>query len=385
MKIIMKIRIAQKADYPAVKWLWNYSFGFSQPFLQWSLENMFSAMQIYIAANDSDYSAIVGSIPMNIACSDKTVRASYLCGCTTSPEYRNKGIMRQMINIYLRQSAGDQIPISLCIPFDYKTLERYGWRTSYMYKQYTLSPKSIPPYTIKGNVKISVPAHKSLDELSSVYNEFTKNKNGYSKRSHEEWIRILDDLTVNFGGNCAVYYDKNNRPSGYIMYLIHGEYMHVYEMAYTDKAAAESLYSFMKNHSSQIKEIKVKVSADDLMHLDFCNSRNAVSLCPFVSARITSVSAALAYLCEKCENEIKIQVIDRIVEDNNATFSITTNGIVKTDSAPDIVTDIGTLTQLFMGFISVDEAVRLNMLVGNADSVQHLFEKKNNYINMLIM
>lgn len=381
----MKIRLAQKSDYSAVKWLWQYSFGFSQPFLQWSLENMLSAMQLYISENDSDYSAIAGSIPMNIACSDKTVRASYLCGCTTSPEHRNKGIMRQMINVYLRQLAGDQIPLSLCIPFDYKTLERYGWRTSYMYKQYALSPEAVPPYTIKGKVKIFALAQQSIAVLSAIYNKFTKNKNGFSKRSHEEWRRILDDLTVNFGGSCAVYYDKNNQPSGYMLYIIHGEYMRVYEMAYTDKSAAESLYAFMKNHSSQIKEITVKASADDLMHLDFCDSRNAVSLCPFVSARITSVPTALAYLCEKAENEIKIQVIDRIVEDNNATFSITTSGVVKTDDTPDAVTDIGTLTQLFMGFISVDEAVNLNMLVGNADAVKCLFEKKNNYINMLII
>lgn len=347
---------------------------------------MMSEMKLFCAFDDNKAAtAIVGDVPMNISCADKTIRASYLCGCATAAPYRGKGIMREMINIYLRRLSGDKIPLSLCIPFDYKALERYGWRTAYMYKQYTLAPEAIPPYTIKGTIEMPVLSRLPISQLSRIYADFTSSKNGYAKRSHEEWKRILSDLVVNFGGSCAIFRDKDNRPTGYMLYLIHGDTMHIYEMAYANRTAAESLYGFARNHSSQISRIIVKAAADDLMQLELCNVKNSAMLCPFVSARITDVAAALAYLCERADGEIKIRVIDRIVEDNNATFSITKNGVLKTDAAPDAVTDIGTLTQLFTGFIGTDEAVAMDMLPGNADAVKCLFEKKSNYINMLIM
>lgn len=254
-----------------------------------------------------------------------------------------------------------------------------------MYKQYTLAPQSIPPYTVKGSIKIAALEQRPITELSAVYAKFVQKLNGYSKRSTDEWKRILDDLIVNFGGNCAVYYDKSGTPAGYMLYLIHGSEMRVYEMAYTSKTASDSMYAFMKNHSSQIKEITIKLPENDISHLDFCDSRNAVTLCPFVSARITSVTAALAYVCEKAETDVKIQVIDRMVPSNNAVFAVSRNGVVRTDAQPDVTIDIGTLTQLFMGFISVEEAEYMNMAAGNTDMLKPLFEKKCNYINMLIM
>lgn len=381
----MKIHLAQKSDYPFIKQLWQYSFGFSRPFLQWSLDNMLSAMQVYIAEENGEEKAAAAAIPMSISNADKTVRASYMCGCTTAPEYRGQGIMRNLVSTYLEQTAGAGIPLSLCVPFDYKTLERYGWRTAYMYKQYTLAPQSIPPYTVKGSIKIAALEQRPITELSAVYAKFVQKLNGYSKRSTDEWKRILDDLIVNFGGNCVVYYDKSGTPAGYMLYLIHGSEMRVYEMAYTSKTASDSMYAFMKNHSSQIKEITIKLPENDISHLDFCDSRNAVTLCPFVSARITSVTAALAYVCEKAENDVRIQVIDRMVPSNNAVFAVSRNGVVRTDAQPDVTIDIGTLTQLFMGFISVEEAEYMNMAAGNTDMLKPLFEKKCNYINMLIM
>lgn len=97
----MKIHLAQKSDYPFIKQLWQYSFGFSLPFLQWSLDNMLSAMQVYIAEENGEEKAAAAAIPMSISNADKTVRASYLCGCTTAPEYRGQGIMRNLVSAYL--------------------------------------------------------------------------------------------------------------------------------------------------------------------------------------------------------------------------------------------------------------------------------------------
>lgn len=381
----MKIHLAQRHDYDSIKQLWQYSFGFSPRFLSWS-DNILTCADTYIAEDDNAHTAAAASSVMtDISLGGKTLRASYLCGCATAPEYRSRGVMRSLVTSYVNQMCGSGVPISICVPFDYSVLARYGWKTCYMYKQYELKPERIPPYTVKGRIQRFGNGVYPYAELSAVYNAFTSSLNGFEKRSVSVWKRILEDLDVNFGGSCAVYYNKENVPSGYMLYLIRGGVMSVYEMAFTDKTAADSLYAFIRSHSAQLESVVIKLPENDITQLDFCDSRTSATLRPFAAARITNVSAALSYVCEKAEEEIKLQVIDRICEDCCGVYSITKNGIVKTEDTPDAIIDIGTLTQLFAGFLSVDDAVYMNSIAGNADKLKQLFDKKHNYINMLIL
>ena len=99
--------------------------------------------------------------------------------------------------------------------------------------------------------------------------------------------------------------------------------------------------------------------------------------------QIDDVQKMLELLAEGFAGQFRLQIIDRLMEGNNRTFAVDGQAVSAVDGTADVVTDIGTFTQLALGYISPEEAVRMNMLSGKAELVDAFFQKGVNYINML--
>ena len=160
--------------------------------------------------------------------------------------------------------------------------------------------------------------------------------------------------------------------------------MWVYEYAYKDRNSYESIMGYIHANALNIDNVAIKAPVNDISYLDFCDNREAVKLCPFAMARITDAKKALQIASSNVDISFKIQIVDRLIEGNNKTFLISGGNIEETTDTADVVTDIGTLTQLFMGYLSVDDIIRMNLIGGNGEILKYLFDKKNNYINMLL-
>ena len=57
--------------------------------------------------------------------------------------------------------------------------------------------------------------------------------------------------------------------------------------------------------------------------------------------------------------------------------------MITIDTDANVATDIGTFTQLVLGFLSIEEAGRLNMIKGNIDLLGQSLKKQTTYVNML--
>jgi len=196
---------------------------------------------------------------------------------------------------------------------------------------------------------------------------------------------ILEDLFGNFGGKCVIFHDLQNNPAGYMLYIIRDRKMCIYEFAYKNRAAYESLMGFVRSHELNVDSVAIKAPADDLSYLDFCDNRMAVHFCPFAMTRISNARRALKIASVNCFEKFNFQIIDRLIENNNKTFMVCNGEAFETEEPADVITDIGTLTQMFIGYIDVDDAKRMNLISGNDELLKMIFEKKNNYINMLLL
>jgi len=192
-------------------------------------------------------------------------------------------------------------------------------------------------------------------------------------------------LIQNFGGQCVLLKDATGTAIGYLLMIIRDKKMGIYEFAYKNRAAYESLIGFIASHQLWVETVSVKAAADDLSYLDFADRRDAITLCPFAMARINNVEMALKLAAEEFTGSVRLQVIDRLIPENSKTFAINASEVTQTEEEPQVITDIGTLTQLFMGYISIKDAVRMNFLSGDAGLLTGMFRKKNNYINMLLI
>lgn len=380
----MKIRTAAKADIPQIKTLWQYCFGYSDPLLTWNLDKNISVADTIVIDDNGKIVSCAASVPYTLALHGQYIEASYLSGLTTSPEKRRMGLARKILKTAVSEARNQGRLISLLVPSDYTLFQQFGWRTSYFYKQYTISPSDLPAYTMKGDISFLNLSSDSYTKLSCIYNQFTLDKNAYPVRSADRWQIILEDLLVNFGGKAAVL-EQDGIPTGYIFYLLHGRTMHIYECAFIHRQAQESLFAFIRGHSTQIDTISMKVPSNDLTHLHFCNQRDAVTLCPFVMARITDAQRALQTVCQFAGQQFRIQIIDRFIPENEGIYTVSMQGVLAAGDIADTAMDIGTFTQLYLGALSVDEAFRLGLISGDAGFVKQLFVKRDNYINMLCL
>lgn len=380
---MLNTRVATKADIKTIRELWDEFYGYSENFTEWFFNRAFYSQNSIVGTDDAKIAASSGFIPYEIKLKDKNLNCAYIAGLVMMPEYRDENNLRQMIADTLLTINASDAPISLLIPHNYKLYEKYGFRTCYNFKQYNITPEDISDFKIRGHIERHRISDKIIDELNDIYEAFMKDKNAWLIRSTENWKLILEDLIGNFGGKIAVHYNENNAADGYILYVIRDGQMGIYEMAYKNRISYESLMGYIKAYDTQVRKITIKASADDLSYLDFCDNRNAAGIYPFVMARINNAGMLLSEISKDFDKSVKLQIIDRLIEDNNKTFLISEEGVTSVEDEADAVTDIGTLAMLALGFISIDEAEKLDLLSGNAQKLYGLFTKKNNYINML--
>ena len=380
----METRISTNKDKEMLKELWANSFNYTEQFLDWYFDNVFTPENTLITTEFSNPIFSVSIIPQKLTVSGQEVNSAYISGIAIPPEHRNEENMKNHISATISAAAQKGYLLSTIIPTNYKFYEKYGWRVCYNYKQYDIAPSDLPEYQVRGSFVRAKITDTSITALSDIYADFTASKNAYAKRSAENWRLILEDLFSNFGGKCVVFKNQNDIPTGYILYIIRDRKMGIYEFCYKDRTAYESLIGFINAHKLNIESVAIKASADDLSHLDFCDRRDAVRLYPFAAARITNAKDALEPFAAACTESFKLQIIDRLIEENNQTFLISDGEVSRTEEPADVITDIGTLTQLFMGYISAEEARRMNLISGNSAYLDKMFCKKNNYINMLL-
>ncbi len=381
----MQTKKAQKKDKEMLKKLWEISLKASKPFLNWYFERVFNPDNTFITSDDVGTISSFSIIPQNIKLSGVVAEVAYISGLAIPPEYRDEDTIKKQLADVVKEVSDMNCLLSVVIPENYKFYERYGWRTAYNYKQYDIKPSDLPAYCVKNNIKRAQISDNIIAELSQIYDDFMKNKNAYVIRTNSDWSLILEDLSENFGGHCVIFTDSENQPAGYILYIIRDKKMGVYEFAYKNRTAYESIMGFIRQHEPDINNVVIKAAIDDLSYLDFCDNREAVRFCPFAMARLSDAKRALEIASVNSDKSFKFQIIDRLVEKNNKTFSICNGEVNQTDEEADVVTDIGALTQMFMGYISVDEAKRMNLITGKEEYLKQIFGKKVNYINMLLI
>ena len=72
--------------------------------------------------------------------------------------------------------------------------------------------------------------------------------------------------------------------------------------------------------------------------------------------RITNVEAALKLLPRPSDCRFTVAVSDDFLPQNTATYCVTGDTVTRTDETPDLTVDIRTLGQLWIGYLSLDEA-----------------------------
>lgn len=389
----MDIRLLKDHEVTDAKELWGYAFEKDEPFYSWYFKDVFKAKNCMGIFFDGQLASCLQIPSYNIYINGSYYESSYVVGVITSPEYRNQGVMKSLIQKTLEEIRSRNHYISILMPFDTFFYRPYGWELCYSQLNYEVPIGVLKDYGSRQGTFKKVGWGTDIPALDKIYREYLKFHNGYIIRSKENWKVLLQDL-YHYGGFTTMVLDANNEPVGYLQYLLQGDKLMVKEMAYRNQWAKQALFGFIYGHYSQIKTVQWSAPADDNTFLLLRDTikpspTNSISIKPFMCSRIIDVKKALEH-CNyaNIDADFNMKVEDQYAPWNNDTFKVVIkNGIAtvnpKKSSTPDLACSINTLTQLFMGTLDIDEALRSELIGVNSkkEQLSKVFIKKNTYIN----
>ena len=274
---------------------------------------------------------VVYSMKVNIH--DELMDMGGITGVATYPEYTGRGLIHSLMKHAL----------------DYMHLQEM--ELSFTVKD-TQLPKSRP---VDGMVE-----RVSLDseDYHNVHSYFALQRHGALIRdelSWEEYWRWDNDDMI-----AAVYYNKEHRPLGYVVYYIANDIFHIKEMVYLNIEANYGLWNYISAHFSMIDQVQGDNYSGEPMAYLFEDSEITETISPYTMARIVNVRSFLLYYPYQIQPEdfkIHFKVHDEMAPWNEGDYMVSWKGgetvceqVEDNQSINVVELSVNTLTTMLMGY-----------------------------------
>ena len=384
------IRYALEEDLNAVRDLWKYSFADDESFVSYYFGKRYSPNYNLIAYED-DLLASLQKNPYKIKIMNDLQDTAYIVGISVYPEHRGKKLTTHLIDKALHEAYDLEEKISLLMPIDTNIYRRYGYENCFNLYSYEIDLSSIK---FTKNKTLSLDRIRQMtdeyaNDLIKIYNEKASNWNIYLERDLSYYYRFFDEVRIE-SGEIFIARNEEMKPIGYMVFYpkFQTNKGFVRELFCTDSRAIDSFMMLISSHATQIKSVEIHqpINSDLLYYFNYDN-KIRINLKPFMMARIVDAKYILGKVAAKTNINRVIQIQDNILENNNKSFQIQGEKVIETTIEPDLVIDIGSLTQLYMGEVTIDQAVYLNKINANAEVIKdlnQLFKKRISYINEYI-
>ena len=368
---------AYETDKEAVKKLWADAFHEQEPFLSQYFDDFWKSEDALIIKEDKKLVAALEMIPYSVFLRKAPLSAAYIVGVSVAEEFRGRNYSKKIMRECLLTQKKRNMALSLLTPFNYEFYNKLGYRMCYTLDVYELTQDNLP--VTEESLPVICACFSDFEKLNSVYSDFCHNKNGYIIRTKQDWKYIFFEHKLSGGGFFAV--KNSNSFSGYASYFEKNDEVFVRELIYSDALSLLSLLSKFKAY----KKIKIRTVSDMLLLKLIKNPKNVLKTVPTVMARITDIEKILF---PHDIEDLKFKITDDLIEENCGTYEKTADKIIKTDSKfYDVSLDIGSFTELILGFSSAEELFCLNKLdcdIKTRERLDKIFPKEKNYINQIM-
>ena len=283
----------------------------------------------------------------------------------TEPEFRRRGLVRQLITDLLHRGHEQEQSGSILLASRGAIYQRFGYGLASIDARYEFDPK-------EAGLLNNEPAAGKLERMnkddalplaSAVHKKFCQSRNMMAIRSAPVWDRYFADVAKD-KAYCVVHFDENDIADGYCIYTTkwdqtgNGHEMQWNDFAWTNIGAYRAIWTYLTSHDLVTKVTWDSAPEDDpapgLLLEPRCVNRRTIDRLWY---RIIDISATLSARAYDCEDRVVVQIInDDICEWNNGSHELATNhgdvSITRTDKSPDITADINAYASLVSGFAS---------------------------------
>ena len=349
----------------------------------------------YGAFDEEQLVAGAGIIPFEIRMRSQEFKMYGVGGVASKPEYRNCGIIREIMVKMFKDMKDSNISLSVLYPFKHSFYEMLGYKLVDEHLAYEFRISDIiykkTDYDMKEVERIN-------DDIKSIYDKAISNFDYIAKRPE---IRNFSGLYKN---NYKFICYNGNQPVGYVIiiftkrgeerWLKHPEKTIVIQEAFwLDQNAKQTIFNFLWSHRDQRKYIGGVFSKNENI-IDLLRTPRIKSRYVFDNSllRIIDVKTVLENLNYPLNIfSIKFQISDEFCPWNNGIFTLTSEekkiNVTYDESlqqSPDVETDINHLAQLLAGFRTVKDLLEFGFISVNKDKIgilQDLFPLTNNYFH----
>lgn len=311
------VRFAKKEDLSFLKHAWKVCFDDPQAFIDWNFENNFAYSDTLIAECDGVPASNLQLMPHRIALRGHNYAINYVSGVATLPEFRNRGLVRELFTFAFEKMKQRHQPISLLVPFDYGFYEKFGYKQCYqkVFRYADVLPEGEYITTISSEL---------IDALDQIYRREMEIRTGYALRTQKDWQKILEDLIL----------------------LSHGQIW----------LSKEGYALITPRNEGGFEAHEV---------LGNCPIAFTEETKPFAMARIVDAMQVLKDLAPEFIRPVRLRIRDEQIPENNLTVAIS-NGTVVPCTEFDVNLDIKDLvTELFgfgTGSLLMPQTPYLNMI-----------------------
>ena len=312
-------------------------------------------------------------LDMNIYGATRSI--GFVTSVCTYPEYTGQGIMKKLMIQGLTQMHKEGKSFALLYPYSIPLYHHLGWEIISNKISYNIKDRQIP-------TKVSAPGYvRRVDwdntEFHELHSHFASITHGCLFRNslawEEYWRWDEDDTAV------AVYYNVTGEPSGYMVYLIKDDIMHIKEMIYLNHEAHDGLWEFIRAHDSMIDEVHGNSYFNEPIAFEMDDGDIREIIRPYIMGRIVDVEQFFsAYACDPSESSVcfAFDIEDSFLEWNDKIVKVRfADGKCRVcDDAPDYTVhlSIATLTTLLLGYKTATKLHRMGRIVADAEAVARL-------------
>lgn len=299
----------------------------------------------------------------------------FVTSVCTYPEYSGRGIMKRLMIQSLTNMRSSGRSFALLYPYSIPLYHRLGWeivsnKISYVVKDRQLPRKS----AVEGYVRRVDWDNEDFHNLHTAFATVTHGCLFRNALAWEEYWRWDEDDTY-----VAVYYDKDHKPCGYMVYLIKSDIMHIKEMIYLTREAHNGLWEYIRAHESMVDEIRGNTYFSEPIAFEMDDGDIKEIIRPYCMGRIVDVEQFFAqYPCYPDDEPacITFNVTDELLPWNNRSFNVRFEDgrcrVVAESGEYSVKLTIATLTALLLGYKTAERLFEMGRITGSRKAIEKL-------------
>lgn len=302
-------------------------------------------------------------VKMNIY--DAVYPVGFVTSVCTYPEYTGHGIMKKIMFQSLSHMRNRKQSVALLFPYSIPLYRHMGWEIISNKITYTVKDRQIPE-------KAKAPGYVRRvnwenEDFRNLHTQFAAATHGCLYRNNlawEEYWRWDEDDTM-----VAIYYNVNDKPCGYMVYLVKDDIMYIKEMIYLSREAQEGLWEYIRAHDSMIDEVHGSSYFSDPIAFELEDGDIKETIRPYIMGRIVDVEQFIPeYHCDPAADNVSItfEIEDSFLPWNNKSFTICFNkgecSLSDKHTHNKVRLSIATFSTLLMGYKTAAKLYRLGRI-----------------------